>query len=179
MSSSLRCVRFFLLRYVWRKEPSGRGIVTGSQSRSFRYSQKLPAKCGNVLTNVKSFLQIAATFWQLSKAPCKMRQRFGNCQKLPADCGNVLATAKSFLQIAAKKWQLPKTSCRLQQRNGSCQKLLANCSKWIFFLIPIAAFHYLVSDTFYWTIVPFHDWTINPVAYRQACRYSSLHGCRP
>jgi hypothetical protein len=81
----------------------------------FGNCQKLPADCSNDLATAKSFLQIAATIWQLPKASCKLRQRFGNCQKLPANCGKEMATAKSFLQIAAKKWQLPKGRCRLQQ----------------------------------------------------------------
>ena len=72
--------------------------------------QKLHADCGNELATAKSFMQIAATNWQLPKASCKLQQRIGNCQKLHANCGKELATAKSFMQIAAKNWQFWQSS---------------------------------------------------------------------
>jgi len=111
--------------------------VSGSRCRTFNCCQKLLAYCGNVLTSVKSFMQNAATIWQVSKASCKLQQRFDKCQKLPADCGNDLTSVKSFLQIAATIWQVSKASCRLRQRFDKCQKLPANCGK------ELAVFHAL------------------------------------
>jgi hypothetical protein len=78
--------------------------------------QKLHAKCGNILTGVKSFMQIAAKNWQLPKASCRLRQRIGNGQKLHANCGKEMAVVKSFMQIAAKNWQFLMPAARLRYR---------------------------------------------------------------